>query len=193
MRIAAPLTNPLLVGLLSACGAEATPAVRRPDSFPAAVAAEVAVPDSAALREGRRALTRYLDASRESTPDAAAVASLTDCGEDGQSFFPSSLLAGYTVLNLDGLGDTLVGRAEVVTVAEQDVDRRQPNQFVARQRVRADVLEWDVIRNDDGGWSVCNGLRFGYRGADSLTTWRPEGASYASAKRLADSVAAVRR
>jgi hypothetical protein len=75
-------------------------------------------------------------------------------------------------------------------VAEQDVDRRVPNGFVARQRVRTDVLEWDVIPTDDG-WQVCNGIRFGYRGADSLTRWLPEGASILTARVLADSVRTV--
>jgi hypothetical protein len=103
------------------------------------------------------------------------------------------MLAAFTLLPFETRGDTLVGRAEVVTVAEQDVDRRAVDRFVARQRVRSDVLEWDVLPNDDGRWVVCNGLRFGYRGTDSLTTWRPDGASYATARELADSVLAVRR
>jgi len=90
-------------------------------------------------------------------------------------------------------GDTIVGRAEVVTVAEQDLDRRATDRFVARERVRTDVLEWDVLSVDADHWVVCNGLRFGYRGVDSLTTWRPEGASYTTARRLADSIAAVSR
>ena len=125
--------------------------------------------------------------------DAVALDTLGACGEGGQSYFPSTLLAGFTLLAFESRGDTIVGRAEVVTVAEQDIDRRAANRFVARQRVRRDVLEWDVIPEGNGRWTVCNGLRFGYRGVDSLTTWRPDGASYASARRLADSVVKVRR
>jgi hypothetical protein len=86
----------------------------------------------------------------------------------------------------------LVGRADVVTVAEQDVDRRATDRFVARERVARAVLEWDLVPVDDGGWAVCNGLRFGYRGSDSLTTWRPDGRSYQSARMRADSIVSAR-
>jgi hypothetical protein len=151
-----------------------------------------APPDSASLAVAQRTLLAFLAASRESTSDPDALDTLGACGDDGQSYFPTTMLAGFTLLPFETRGDTLVGRAEVVTVAEQDVDRRAPDRFVARQRVRSDVLEWDVLPNDEGRWVVCNGLRFGYRGTDSLTTWRPDGASYASARRLADSVLAVR-
>ena len=49
-----------------------------------------------------------------------------------------------------------------------------------------------LIPVDEHRWVVCNGLRFGYRGADSLTSWRPEGSSYATARALADSIHAAR-
>ena len=63
------------------------------------------------------------------------------------------MLAGYTLLPSEFRGDTIIGRAEVVTVAEQDIDRRARNRFVARQRVRSDVLEWDVYADESGdGW-----------------------------------------
>ena len=114
----------------------------------------------------------------------------TTCDDGGVPYFPSMLLADYRVLPFEMRGDTLVRRAEVVTVAEQDIDRRT-NRFVARQRIRRDVLEWDLIPVDANRWAVCNGLRFGYRGADSLTTWRPAGTSYETARALADSIAAA--
>lgn len=150
-------------------------------------------PDPVALASAERAVRAFLDASRETTPDRVALDSLTACGDGGQAYFPSTLLAGYSLLPFETRGDTIVGRAEVVTVAEVDVDRRAGDRFIARERVRSDVLEWDVIPVDDRRWVVCNGLRFGARGADSLTTWRPEGASYDHARRVADSIAAVRR
>lgn len=149
--------------------------------------------DAATLEVTQRVMRAFLDASRESSLDPAALDTLGACGDGGQSYFPTTLLAGYTLLPFETRGDTVVARVEVVTVAEQDIDRRNTNRFLARQRVRSDVLEWDVIPLDSGGWVVCNGLRFGYRGVDSLTTWRPEGASYATARQLADSVAAVRK
>lgn len=149
-------------------------------------------PDSATLVASQHALRAFLDASRETQRNQIALDSLGDCGDDA-AYFPSTLLAGYTLLPFEARGDTVVGRAEVITVAEQDVDRRAADRFVARERIRHEVLEWDVIPLPDDRWVVCNGLRFGYRGSDSLTTWRPEGASYASARKLADSIAAEHR
>ncbi len=192
MRFAAHFrrTLPLALTLLSmsACAGDATPAVVHD-----ARAIASAPPDSAVVAVAERVLRTFLDASRETTPDPVALDSLGACGDDGQSYFPSTLLAGFTLLPFEARGDTIVGRAEVVTVAEIDVDRRAGNRFIARERVRSDVLEWDVIPLDAGKWVVCNGLRFGARGVDSLTTWRPDGASYEHAKLVADSIAAVRR
>ena len=143
----------------------------------------------AELRDAGSALAAYLDASREGSVSAAALDTLAGCGAERGGYLPSALLAAYTVLPPSGGGDTLVARAVVVTVAEQDADRRLAGRFVARQRVRADTLEWDLVRSGPGAsWRVCNGLQFGYVGADSLTTWRPDGASLASARALADSI-----
>ena len=102
------------------------------------------------------------------------------------------MLATFTMLPATARADTVVGRAVVTTVAEQDVDRRHPGYFVARVRVRSDTLEWDVLRTNAGDWVVCNGLRFGLDAPDSLTTWRPDGASAAAARALADSIAGRR-
>lgn len=184
----------LVLGLLlSACQDEAAPNVVRDPRAREATAIAAPPLDANVLASTQRVMSAFLDASRESSLDPAALDTLGSCGDGGQSFFPSTLLAGYTLLPFESRGDTVVGRAEVVTVAEQDLDRRNPNRFVARQRTRSDVLEWDIIPVDAQHWVVCNGLRFGYRGVDSLTTWRPEGASYQTARVLADSIAAVRR
>ena len=149
--------------------------------------------DSAAVKSAEASLRSFFNASREgsATPDSLGV--LTQCGDDGgTAYFPTTMLAGYSLLPFDMHGDTVVARASVVTVAEQDVDRRS-SRFTARQRVREDVLEWDVIPTDEPGhWVVCNGLRFGYLGADSLTTWRPDGASYQTARALVDSIVKAR-
>jgi len=193
MRVTPLSAVPLLLSALLGCGPGAEPAVVADVNRVVSTAAPLAPPDDARTRSAQQALQAFLDASRESTQDRAAVDSLVACGDDGQSFFPTTLLAGYTLLPFELRGDTIVGRAEVVTVAEQDLDRRATDRFVARERVRTDVLEWDVLSVDADHWVVCNGLRFGYRGVDSLTTWRPEGASYTTARRLADSIAAVSR
>ncbi|MBL0173253.1 MAG: hypothetical protein IPP90_21725 [Gemmatimonadaceae bacterium] len=193
MRLTVASGSLLVLVMLVACGEASTPGLGGDVGVREATGIPSTPPDSAVLVTAQRVVRAFLDASRESTSDPIALDTLTACGEGGQSYFPTTLLAGYTLLPFETRGDTIVGRAEVVTVAEQDIDRRATNRFVARIRVRRDVLEWDVIADADGRWTVCNGLRFGYRGTDSLTTWRPEGASYASARRLADSIAAVSR
>ncbi|MEP6763954.1 MAG: hypothetical protein ABJB66_06570 [Gemmatimonadaceae bacterium] len=149
--------------------------------------------DSALVLNAQSVLRHFLDASREGSLTRDSLQALTNCGDDsGNSFFPTTLLAGYSLLPFEMHGDTVVARASVVTVAEQDVDRRS-QRFNARQRVREDVLEWDVIPTEDNKhWVVCNGLRFGYFGADSLTTWFPDGASYATARGLIDSIVKAR-
>lgn len=149
--------------------------------------------DSAAVKSATVALRQFLDASREGSATRDDIQALTQCDDGGgEAFFPSTLLGGYTLLPFDMHGDTVVARASVVTVAEQDVDRRSQG-FTARQRVREDVLEWDVIPTGvPDEWVVCNGLRFGYLGADSLTVWRPDGASHATALQLVDSIIKAR-
>ena len=149
--------------------------------------------DSAAVKSAEGTLRSFFNASREGSATHDSLPILTACGDDGgTSYFPTTLLAGYSLLPFDMHGDTVVARASVVTVAEQDVDRRS-SRFTARQRVREDVLEWDVIPTDEPGhWVVCNGLRFGYLGADSLTTWRPQGTSYKTARALVDSIVRAR-
>ena len=193
MRVTAHLASSLAFVAFSACRGDASPAVARDVEPQGATAIASPPPDSATLIAARHVLRVFLDASRESTPDPVTLDTLGVCGDGGTSFFPSTVLAAYSLLPFESRGDTIVGRAEVVTVAEQDIDRRVANRFVARQRVRSDVLEWDVVPDADGRWTVCNGLRFGYRGVDSLTTWRPDGATYQSARRLVDSIAAARR
>jgi hypothetical protein len=157
------------------------------------VAAPVPVtpPDSATMREAARALAAFLEASREGSATRSALPRLTSC-PTGDAPAPGPMLAAYEVLPAAMRGDTVVGRAVVTTVAEQDVDRQHPGYFIARLRVRRDTLEWDVLRVESGDWVVCNGLRFGLTAPDSLTTWRPSGAAAASARALADSLAARR-
>src|SRR5215203_4391512 len=178
MQVVARLCGPFLVAALSACRGDSAPEVVQDSRAATAPAIAATPPDSSAFLTATHTLVAYLDASREKTLDPAALDTLTACGDGGQSYFPTTILAGYTLLPSEFRGDTIIGRAEVVTVAEQDIDRRANNRFMARQRVRSDVLEWDVYADESGRWVVCNGLRFGYRGVDSLTTWRPDGASY---------------
>lgn len=154
--------------------------------------AAAAIHDSLAV-PATRALVAFLQASREGSATSDDLETLTLCdAASATPFFPTRLLAAWTVLPFETRGDTVVARASVVTVAEQDIDRRGGG-FVARERIQSDVLEWDVYRTAEGQWVVCNGLRFGYKGADSLTQWRPEGASLERAMRLVDSIGAARR
>jgi hypothetical protein len=150
----------------------------------------VVLPDSASILEANGALRAFLEASREGSPTQNALPDLTNC-PGGESAAPGPMLARFALLPGALRADTIVGRAFVTTVAEQDVDRQHPGYFVARVRIRSDTLEWDVLQTERGFWVVCNGLRFGLTAPDSLTTWRPSGASAATARALADSLAAL--
>jgi hypothetical protein len=132
--------------------------------------------DSATITTAEVALRQFLDASREGSDTRDSLTALTRCGdESGEAYFPTTLLAGYSLLPSDIHGDTVASRAAVVTVAEQDVDRLT-SRFNARQRVREDVLEWDVIPSDDGQhWAVCNGSALD----NSVQTASPPGAPQA--------------
>ncbi|MEO7363589.1 MAG: hypothetical protein ABI120_24875 [Gemmatimonadaceae bacterium] len=179
---------------LTACNKNDSAPERSTANAAKSTATETATPiDSTAVKSAELAFRHFLDASREGSATQHRLAALTACGDDaGNSYFPTTLLAGYSFLPFDMHKDTVIARASVVTVAEQDIDRRS-SRFTARQRVREDLLEWDVIPADEPGkWVVCNGLRFGYLGADSLTTWRPEGATYTSARALVDSIVRAR-
>jgi len=154
----------------------------------AASTVDVMLPDSASIRDAMAALDAFLDASREGSATRASLGGLTAC-PTGDAPAPGPMLGAYELLSATTRADTIVGRAVVTTVAEQDVDRQHPGYFVARVRVRSDTLEWDVLRAESGNWVVCNGLKFGLTAPDSLTTWRPSGASVATARALADSLA----
>lgn len=174
--------------LLTAACAAAPEVSNTADDSIATPAVAATPPDSADLEGARAALAAFLDASREGSATRVRLTSLTACGAESAPS-PGPMLARYELLEPAFRGDTIVGRAVVTTVAEQDVDRIHPGYFVARLRVRSDTLEWDVLRGDAGAWVVCNGLHFGITAPDSLTAWRPAGASAASARALADSIA----
>jgi hypothetical protein len=156
-------------------------------SEPAATARLTPSPDSAAMASAIATLGAFLDASREGSATRDDLVRLTSCPGSGDPL-PGPMLAAHEILPAATRGDTVIGRAVVTTVAEQDVDRRHPGYFVARVRVRADTLEWDIVPTGEGAWVVCNGLSFGLTAPDSLTAWRPDGASYATARALADSI-----
>ena len=165
------------------------PAATAPTAAPAAPAPPATAAD---LRAAESALAAYLDASRDGSATAAARDTLLGC-DGGRAFvLPITILGAYRVLPASGAGDTLLGRAVVVTVAEQRMDRRNRGRYLARQRVAEDTLEWDLVRGDDGaGWTVCNGLQFGFHEPEDATTWFPLGTSRATARALADSVHAA--
>jgi hypothetical protein len=103
------------------------------------------------------------------------------------------MLATWEVTGRTPRGDTTVVRARTVTVAEESVMGTTPQRYMAVARSRRGEWEWDVVR-EGGEWRVCNGPRFGFVGADSLTSWRPPGSSRASIRAHAESLwAATRR
>ncbi len=150
----------------------------------------VAPADSERVALAETAFLQWLASSAE--PGATANAGMSEsntpvshCNDGGS--FPTPLLATWQLLPSQMRGDTVVVHAIVTTVGEQDEDRREAHRFTARQRVRTDILEWDMIETADG-WMVCNGIQFGYVGADSLTSWLPSGTSIATARGIADSL-----
>lgn len=176
------------------CASEPPPRVDGDTALPSAdVAPTAAWADSAALTSAIATLAEFLEASREGSTTRSELARLVACpGSDVTSAVAGPMLAAYELLPPRARADTVIGRAVVTTVAEQDVDRRHPGYFVARVRVRADTLEWDLVPSGDGAWVVCHGLSFGMTAPDSLTEWRPSGASRATARALADSISASR-
>lgn len=173
----------LLFATIAVCACIAgEPAVNDADSQPDFV------PDSARTASATRVLTAYLEASRESSYSSVAIDTLAACEGAAETHFPALLLARWVLLPMQARGDTVVARAEVTTVAEIDMNRRDGS-LIGRQRVRNDILEWDVYEDEYGNWVVCNGLRFGYRGPREAVMWRPEMASFESVRALADSLA----
>jgi|SRR5690348_7088465 len=169
------------------CAAGREPVHDTTTDAPPAAAVAFTPPDSTALREATAALGEFLEASREGSATHDRLTRLTACpGGDEPAQGP--MLATFELLAPSARADTVVGRAVVTTVAEQDVDRQHRGYFIARMRVRRDTLEWDVLRSESGDRVVCNGLRFGFTAPDSLTAWRPNGASRAAARALADSI-----
>lgn len=139
-------------------------------------------PASAAVER----LLRLSVAGADAAP--AELAALLGCGLASESDLPAELLADYAVTGRVERGDTTIVRARVVTVAEQDRSRTDPSRFSASQRVRRGEWEWEVVRDADGAWRVCTGPRFGLVAPDSVTTWRPDGATSATARELAASL-----
>jgi len=182
----------LVLAVTIACGRSEERLVESTTSAPdAPVAAAVDPPDSATIASAVEALDRFLDASREGSATRSTLRELTACDSGDEPPVAGPMLAAYKILPATSRADTVVGRAVVTTVAEQDLDRRHPGYYIARLRVRSDTLEWDVVPTASGGWVVCNGLAFGLTAPDSLIEWRPQGASWSRARALADSIAAT--
>ena len=176
---------------LAACNRAPEPDVADTAAAAAPIAVDVVPPDSVMLQEATAALAAFLDASREGSSTHDALPRLTAC-PSGAGDSPGPMLASFELLPATARADTVVGRAVVTTVADQDIDRQLRGYFIARVRIRSDTLEWDVLRTESGAWVVCNGLRFGLDAPDSLTAWRPDGATAATARALADSIGARR-
>lgn len=188
------LPSLLVVAALACTSRDATPAADTPRAT-GAVARGVAVVDTTFVPGFSRddpasvSVQRFLALSvAGAASDPAALGELLACGLAPSSDLPAELLADYAITGRSARGDTTVVRARVVTVAEQDRSRTVPGRFTASQRVREGEWEWDVVRDEDGAWRVCAGPRFGLVAPDSLTTWRPDGATTATARELAASL-----
>ena len=172
----------MLALLLAACGS-------RPESLGTRADAARAEAGRASIGDPTSALAAFLEASREGASNSASpVDSLVTCQIGDGMYQPIQLLATYHVLTSVGAGDTVATTARVTTVAEEDGSRTRSDRFVAIQRIRTETLQWRVARVPSGEWRVCSGPQFGGYGSDGVTTWQPAGASYASARKLADSI-----
>ena len=184
-----PVAGVLMLAMAIACGrGEDAPADSTIDAHDSPTTATVDPPDSTTIASAVEALGRFLDASREGSTTRSSLGELTACDSGDETPVAGPMLATYELLPAATRADTVVGRAVVTTVAEQDLDRRHPGYYIARLRVRSDTLEWDVLPTATGGWVVCNGLAFGLTAPDSLTEWRPEGTSASRARAVADSI-----
>ena len=173
-----------LTGLLAACGSRS--AAQADNAGSSQVHASR---NSSPNNDARNALVAFLEASRESTPKSVLpFDSLVTCQIGDGMYQPIQLLATYHVLSTAGVGDTVTVSARVTTVAEEDGSPTRASRFVAIQRIKTETQEWRVARTRSGKWRVCFGPQFGAYGSDGVTTWQPAGASYTSARKLADSV-----
>jgi hypothetical protein len=174
----------MLVGMIAACGSRSESLAHHADS------AHGQVSRAASLNsDPTSALVAYLEASREGAlKSATPFDSLVTCQIGDGMYQPIQLLATYHLLVTEGAGDTVSIGARVTTVAEENGSPTHPDRFVAMQRIKTETQQWRVARTPAGGWRVCSGPQFGTYGSDRTTTWQPAGASYKSARRLADSV-----
>ena len=173
-----------LVAIFAACGSRSESPAQRTDSSRSGVPRATA-PNT----DPKSALIAFLEASRDGAPKSASpIDSLVTCQIGDGMYQPIELLATYHLLATEGAGDTVSIGARVTTVAEEDGSPTQPARFVAIQRITTETQQWRVARTAAGAWRVCSGPQFGTYGSDSTTTWEPAGASYTSARRLADSV-----
>ena len=173
-----------LPAIVAACGSRSESTARRTHSSQGPV-----LRVASANTDPTSALVAFLEASREETPKSASpVDSLVTCQMGDGMYQPIQLLATYHLLATEGAGDTVAIGGRVTTVAEEDGSPSHPNRFVAIQRIKTETQRWRIARTPGSGWRVCSGPQFGTYGSDRTTTWQPVGASYKSARQLADSV-----
>ena len=182
--IARVSTVVLLINMLAACGSRSASIAEHADSTQGrALRAE------SPNNDPTTALVAFLEASREGAPASALpFDSLVTCQIGDGMYQPIQLLATYHVVPTAAIGDTVSIAARVTTVAEEDGSPTQSNRFVAIQRIKTETQQWRVARTQSGRWRVCFGPQFGAYGSDGLTSWQPAGASYKTARRLADSI-----
>ncbi len=154
----------------------------------ATAAAETFIAGFDSTDAASRALAIHLESVREGgRPPAGSPQVVAGCGPDTSLVHPVEMLAAWEITGRTPRGDTTEMRARTWTDAEEDVMGTTPRRYMAEQRLRDSEREWDVLSDGDR-WRVCNGARFGLVGVDSVTTWRPAGASRATARARADSV-----
>jgi hypothetical protein len=138
-------------------------------------------------------LERFLTAALESTPAGSSVfKDLQTCLPDAPSSV-SLWVGDFRTPSFVWHGDTLVGQAPVVSIAEQKEDSTTTPRSVVFVRVRTDTLHWPMVFDSTSGrWKVCGfsteGYDLGSYGLPTNTRFVPTTETRATLRARADSL-----
>ena len=106
---------------------------------------------------------RFLTAALETTPASQVLfTDLQTCLPDAPA--STSLWVGdFRTPSVVWRGDTLIGQALVVSVAEQKEDSTVTPRSIVHARVRTEMLHWDMVLDSTSVlWKVCGFSKEGY-------------------------------
>lgn len=138
-------------------------------------------------------LERFLTAALETTPATPTIfKDLQTCLPDAPASV-SLWLGSFRPQSFEWRGDTLVGQAAVVSIAEQKEDSTTTPRSVVFARLRTDTLHWPMVFDSASGrWKVCGfsmeGYDLGSYGLPTNTRFVPVTETRATLLARADSV-----